>query len=215
MSKEIDGMLQNMENQDGIDLRNGCHHIIISDITGRTGDDLIALTAIANEDSGFIPGGSMKNTHVMHNDWTKRDKNIHDIIIRNVVGYSHLCYLIRLLPAYTKIWNVVIDGVVDTSPDNIEPFGGILLGDLDVYGKNMTDSMSNITISNVVCNRQDAISVEGYLSNSVISNITNRRKKCHALSVRRENGLKNVKINNLTSVDIEPVFISGVCKNEL
>lgn len=215
MSKEIDGMLQNMENQDGIDLRNGCHHIIISDITGRTGDDLIALTAIANKDRGFIPGGSMKSTHVMHNDWTKRNKNIHDIIIRNVVGYSHLCYLIRLLPADTKIWNVVIDGVVDTSPDNIEPFGGILLGDLDVYGKNMTDSMSNITISNVVCNRQDAISVEGYLSNSVISNITNRRKKCHALSVRRENGLKNVKINNLTSVDIEPVFINGVCKNEL
>lgn len=215
MSKEIDGMLQNMENQDGIDLRNGCHHIIISDITGRTGDDLIALTAIANEDSGFIPGGSMKNTHVMHNDWTKRDKNIHDIIIRNVVGYSHLCHLIRLLPAYTKIWNVVIDGVVDTSPDNIEPFGGILLGDLDGYGKNMPDSISNITISNVVCNRKDAISIEGYLSNSVISNITNRRKKCHALSVIRENGLKNVKINNLTSVDIEPVFISGVCKNEL
>lgn len=215
MSKEIDGMLQNMENQDGIDLRNGCHHIIISDITGRTGDDLIALTAIANKDRGFLPGGSMKYTHVMHNDWTKRDKNIHDIIIRNVVGYSHLCYLIRLLPAETKIWNVVIDGVVDTTPDNIEPAGGILLGDLDGFGKNMTDSMSNITISNVVCNRQDAISVEGYLSNSVISNITNRRNKCHTLSVRRENGLKNVKINNLTSVDIEPVFINGVCKNEL
>ncbi|MDY4975559.1 MAG: hypothetical protein SO147_01490 [Clostridia bacterium] len=215
LSKEIDGMLQNIKNQDGIDLRNGCHHIIISDITGRTGDDLIALTAIAIKDRGFIPGGSMKYTHVMHNDWTKRDKNIHDIIIRNVVGYS-LCSLIRLLPVETKIWNVVIDGVVDTSPDNIEPSGGILLGDLDnSYGKNMTDSMSNITISNVVCNRQDAICVKGYLSNSVISNIINRRNKCHALSVRRENGLKNVKINNLTSVDIEPVFINGVCKNEL
>ena len=215
MSKEIDGMLQNMENQDGIDLRNGCHHIIISDITGRSGDDLIAITAIAIKDRGFIPGGSMKSTQVMHNDWTKCDKNIHDIIIRNVVGYS-LCSLIRLLPVETKIWNVVIDGVVDTSPDNIESSVGILLGDLDnSYGKNITDSMSNITISNVVCNRQDAISVDGYLSNSVISNITNRRKKCHALRVRRENGLKNVKINNLTSVDIEPVFINGVCKNEL
>ena len=60
MSKEIDGMLQNMENQDGIDIRNGCHNIIISDITGRTGDDLIALTAIANENEDFIPGGSLK-----------------------------------------------------------------------------------------------------------------------------------------------------------
>lgn len=37
MEREIDGMLQNMENQDGIDLRNGCHDIVLSDITGGTG----------------------------------------------------------------------------------------------------------------------------------------------------------------------------------
>ena len=34
MSKQIDGMLHNMENQDGIDVRNGCHDIIISDNEG-------------------------------------------------------------------------------------------------------------------------------------------------------------------------------------
>lgn len=209
MSKEIDGMLQNMENQDGIDIRNGCHNIIISDITGRTGDDLIALTAIADEDMGFIPGGSMKSTHVMHNDWTKRDRNIHDIIIRNVVGYSHLCFLIRLLPANTKIWNVVIDGVIDTSPEDLDPFGGILLGDCDVYGKNMPDSMSNITISNVICNRKDAVMVQGYLVNSVISNITNRKENGYAVNVQRENGLKNVKITNLTAVGVDPLSVNG------
>lgn len=214
MSKEIDGMLQNMENQDGIDVRNGCHNIIISDITGRTGDDLIALTAIAS-DKEFIPGGSLKSTHVMNNDWTKRDKDIHDIIIRNVMGYSQLCFLIRLLPCDSKMWNVVIDGVVDTTPDELQTISvGLALGDLDGYGKNLTDGMRNISISNVVCNRP-AIAINGFLSDSVISNITTLKKKSPTIVVGRENGLKNVKINNLSSVDIEPILLNGVYKNEL
>ncbi|MGN0178369.1 MAG: glycosyl hydrolase family 28 protein [Monoglobaceae bacterium] len=205
MSKEIDGMLQNMENQDGIDIRNGCHNIIISDVTGRTGDDLIALTAIANEDEDFLPGGSLYTTHVMHNDWSKRDKDIHDILIRNVMGYSQLCYIIRLLPCNSRIWNVVIDGVVDTSPDDLEPFGGLLLGDLDnEYGINLPDSMRNISISNIVCNRPNAICIDGCLSDSVISNVTNRKNNCPAVIVSRENGLKNVKMSNLCAVGIEP-----------
>ena len=80
-------MLQNMENQDGVDNRNGCHDILITDITGRTGDDMVALTAIANDDEPYLPGGSLCTTHVMPNDWSKRDRDIHDIVIRNVMGY--------------------------------------------------------------------------------------------------------------------------------
>lgn len=94
MAKEIDGMLQNMENQDGVDLRNGCHDIVISDITGGTGDDLIALTAIASPQ--YLPGGGLCNTHVMHSDWNRRERDIHDIMIRNVSGYSKggICWII-------------------------------------------------------------------------------------------------------------------------
>ena len=204
MSKEIDGMRHNMENQDGIDLRNGCHDIIISDITGRTGDDLIALTAIARAEE-YIPGGSLKSTHVMHNDWTKRDRDIHDIIIRNVKGYSHLCYLIRLLPVCARIWNVVIDGVVDTSPDEICAAGGILLGDSGGYGENLPDSIANITVSNVICNRPNAVIAEGYVTDSVICNIINRRKGCHAVKILRSDALKNTQITNLTTVNAEPI----------
>ena len=203
MSKEIDGMLQNMENQDGIDIRNGCHNIIISDITGRTGDDLIALTAIANEK--FLPGGSLRTTHVMHNDWKIRDKNIHDIIIRNVMGYSQLCFLIRLLPCNTSIWNIVIDNVIDTSPDSLQSGAGLFLGESDnAYGQNLPDSMRGIAKSNVICNRPAAISIAGYLSDSVISNVTNRKPNCPAITVNRKDGIKNVKMSNLAAIGTEP-----------
>ena len=44
--KMIDGVRQKILNQDGLDLRLGCHDILIENITGYTGDDLVALTAI-------------------------------------------------------------------------------------------------------------------------------------------------------------------------
>ena len=116
MHKLIDGTYMNMENEDGIDIRNGCHHIVISDITGNTGDDVIALTAIASN-STYRPGGSLRSTHVMHNDWSKREKDIHDIIIKNVIAHSYHCYVIRLLPAMASVYNVVIDGIIDTRPN--------------------------------------------------------------------------------------------------
>lgn len=198
MSKEIDGMRQNMENQDGIDIRNGCHDILINDITGRTGDDVIALTAI--DDGEVCPGGELKRTRVMHSDWTKRDKNIHNIIIRNVAAQSHLCCIVRLLPVNTKIWNVTIDGVIDTALESVGHFGCILLGSSDmIYGTNLRESIKNITISNVISNARDAIIVDGYICDSVITNVVNRNENSPAISVKRKDGMTNVKTENIFS----------------
>ena len=193
MHKEIDGMVMNMENQDGVDIRNGCHHIVISDITGRTGDDVIALTAIASPDG--LTGGSLRSTHVMHHDWTKREADIHDIIIRNVIAHSYLCYTVRLLPALCNIYNVVIDGVIDTSPTCHATQGTVVLGDGGGYGENYRDSMRNVTVSNVICHSRKAILVKGYLTDSVISNVVNRNPGCEAVTVTREDGLNNVTVH--------------------
>lgn len=198
MYKYIDGMAMNMENQDGIDVRNGCHHIVISDITGQTGDDVIALTAIA--DAHYLPGGSLRTTHVMHSDWSKREKDIHDIVIRNVTAHSYLCYVVRLLPARTKIYNIVLDGIIDDATDCGAAGGTLLLGDGGGYGENYRDSMRFVTISNVVCNSRNAIAMQGYLTDSVITNVINRNPGCQVMTVSREKGLKNVVTSNLVTV---------------
>ncbi len=192
MSKEIDGMLMNMENQDGIDIRNGCHHITISDITGETGDDVIALTAIVPDKETYRPGGSLRSTHVMHNDWSRRERDIHDIIIRNVTAFSYLCWLLRLLPANTKIYNVVIDGLIDARPAGHPNGGTLLLGDGGGYGANQPESITGITISNVICASSTAITLAGYMKDSVISNVVNRNPDTPVLRVVRENGMENV-----------------------
>lgn len=108
--------------------------------------------------------------------------------------------MVRLLPANTKIWNVVIDGVIDISSDDLNNFGCIMLGTADSgYGENSTDGMKNIAISNVISNSSEAIVVGGYVSDSVISNVINRNPESPCISVRREKGLINVQIANLCS----------------
>ena len=202
MHKLIDGTYMNMENEDGIDIRNGCHHIVISDITGNTGDDVIALTAIASN-STYRPGGSLRSTHVMHNDWSKREKDIHDIIIKNVIAHSYLCYVIRLLPAMASVYNVVIDGIIDTQPNQLNYGGTLLLGSADAaYGKNERDGMRNITVSNVICNSRRAVNIAGFLTDSVITNIVNRNPECETITVDRENGLNNVSISNVIATKV-------------
>lgn len=197
MSKTIDGFTNNMENQDGIDVRNGCSHITIENITGKTGDDVIALTAIA--DKKYHPGGSLCTTHVMHNDWDRRDRDIHDVIIQNVRATSKLCAIVRFLACETKIYNVVVNNVIDTCPREETHWCGFSIGEGDGgYGKNLPGSISKIAISDVILHANCGLEVGGYLSDSVLSNIVNTCEGKPVLTVHRENGLENVKTSNLS-----------------
>ena len=57
--------------------------------------------------------------------------------------------------------------------------------------------MKNISISNVIAHGKNAIRIEGYLKDSVISNVVNRKPDGGVVLVRRENALENVKMVNV------------------
>ncbi len=158
----------------------------------------MALTCIVG--TTFRPGGSTCNTHVMHSDYTKRDKDIHDVIIRNITAYSAsgICCQIRLLPTNSaKIWNVLIDGVIDGAPDDLHARTSVLVGEGgNTYGENRNDSMNHITINNVISNCRSAILVPGYLNNSIISNVQNRNPNGKVIDAR-ENAFNDVLISNV------------------
>lgn len=186
--KYIDGIKSNIENQDGIDVRNGCSDLVISDITGCTGDDVVALTAIA-EFNGYQGGGF--SIQVMHNDWSRRESGIKNIVVKNIVARSYWCWNVRLLPVETVIENIVIDNVIDTSEDEVG--GGILIGEADAsYGRVLPNSAKNVVISNVIANKTQAVLVKGYLTNSSLTNVINREKDGQIVRVIRENALDNV-----------------------
>ena len=206
MTRIIDGAEHNVENQDGINLRNGCHDVIISDITGTTGDDVIALTCIA---SCYHPhkGGGLHSTHVMSNDYTNREKGIYNVIVRNILASpAGGCCMVRLLATNgAEIRNVVIDGIVDTSPANFHSWCSVLVGEHIglvgepgyPYGDVSEECLFDISISNVISNAGSAVFIPGGLLNSSISNVSNRNLNGKTLDCRAPQLMTGVLTSNI------------------
>lgn len=95
-------------NLDGIDLRNGCHDIIIENITGQAGDDLIALSAIGAR----VFDSDIQKAYYF--DIPGCPQDIHDITIKNIIGTSTDCAIIAMRATDgRKLYNVTIDNVHD------------------------------------------------------------------------------------------------------
>lgn len=97
------GAVPHVPNMDGIDLRLGCRDFEIENITGRTGDDVIAMTALQGgfEEAHAVPGKSPDICHVR---------------IRNVMGDPFLHFVVRILNHDgCKIHDIALDTVYDVS----------------------------------------------------------------------------------------------------
>lgn len=168
-------------NQDGIDLRVGCSNISIENITGETGDDLIALTALMSknyfEHSLKIDG---------------RDTDIHDCTIRNVKGFSNMCAIVRLLNQHgNKIYNISISDIFDTGLPRLESKTQMVLriGE-DAYYESFPEranpgDMYNISINNIYSKALSAIHLEMAIKNLHASNIFVTEKGHHAVTLGR------------------------------
>ena len=95
--------LPHVNTMDGIDVRVGNNNFHIENITGRTGDDIVALNTINQppEQSRAIAGKS---------------PDIHHIKLKNIKGDPHYCFCVRILNHDGhKIHDVDIDTIMDTS----------------------------------------------------------------------------------------------------
>ena len=155
----------NVPNQDGIDIRVGCHNFLVENIYGKTGDDTIALTNF---------GVSMRATN---GEETDMDIDIHDVIIKNVRGYlTDECDIIRILNrGGAKIYNVQIANVVDITPEGQKgrALAAIRIGDICDYQsrRNELGETKNITVRDVVTHSRFGLYIADTLSDSVFENI--------------------------------------------
>ena len=171
-TKTIDGVEQTVLNQDGLDLRMGCHDILIDNISGYTGDDLIALTAIPTPDG---TAGSMNTTMVSATrDRGAGQDDIRHVIIRNVRGYcrgGH--HIVRLLnTGGVRMYDILLDGLLDTSPDWMRCRAAVKIGDHH-YGDGVAPlgDTRRIMVSNVTSRSEHTIMIGGSLCASIISNV--------------------------------------------
>lgn len=178
-----------IKNQDGIDLRSGCNNIVIENIRGQAGDDLIALT-------GF-QGESEKNFRVKG-----KDIDIHTCTIRNIKGTSVSKAIVALRNQDgVKLHDIIIDGVSDTSfaDEKNHPYATVRIGQ-NAY---VTDRPSvlgetyNINVSNVHAACDTAVMLCSTLLNCSFRNIYVSGTAPCALSVNEGANIENILVDGV------------------
>ena len=167
---KIDGKMERILNRDGLDLRRGCRNITIENITGNTGDDLIALTALGKT---VFKSGVLRGTEFYGGSTEPGALDLFNISIRNVRGYcagGH--HIIRLLNnSGIKLYNIEISNLLDTSPEGIQAKAAIKIGDQIYGGSSPLGDTFDIQISKVHSKAKNAVLLGGSLKNSMISDV--------------------------------------------
>ena len=208
-------------NQDGIDLRVGCHDIELFNITGETGDDTIALTALAEKGKKPDRYEDMYYCHHLSPD-------IYNVSIRNVKAFNNHCAVVRLLCHFgIKLYNISMDDIWDATPDEnpIAVADGqrtaccVKIGENAYFGNDPEQcckhgQMRNIKINNIYSSGLSAVNMNCTVCDVEIHNIQVGEKGIHAVSASfitsgRHNALD--KDSNITR--LENVLVDGVLWN--
>ncbi len=199
--REIDGKSTFTLNQDGVDLRKGCRNITIESIRGRTGDDLVALTAIG---ATARDGGSFDSTEVSESD-PSANNDICDVVIRDVVGYSAGGHqIVRFLNASgIKIYRITLDSLTDTAPTPGYDRATIRIGDANPAWGGVTPvgDTFGFVIRNVHSSAKHAVLIAGSLTDSIIENIVNYNPAIAGVTFESgEENVRNVVIEEFVNV---------------
>ncbi len=197
--KMIDGARRRILNQDGIDLRMGCHDILIENITGHTGDDLIALTAIPRADSRA--GGTTSTMVSGSADRGEGRDDIRHIVLRDIKGHcrgGH--HIVRLLNTPgLRMHDILLDGLIDTSPEGVRCKAAVKIGD-SAYGGGVAPlgDTYRIIVNNVTSKAKHTILIGGSLCDSILSNIIRYGSKGDVVTIASgPEYVRNVKTSNL------------------
>ncbi len=154
-----------IKNADGVDLRAGCHDIVIEDITGFTEDDTVALTCLPGRlEKTFLPEGT--------------PYEIRDIVVRGVHS-SSCCSLVRLLAqGGARLSRILVEDVLDTADGKTYLAGygeaGVNLGDTHAYATPQArpEDVADITIRNVRAHNR-SLFIRGAVSRLTAEGIAN------------------------------------------
>ena len=191
-------------NQDGINLRIGCYDIIIEDITGRTGDDVVALSAFpVGSDRVLLPEGRSPDIHHV----TVRDVNAHTrqtiIVLRNCDG--------------AKLYHILIENISDCG-GKYGPWGIVRIGENNYYSKrsNILGETYDITLRNIRSMARGTIYLSSSLMDSHISDVYAGGDSMYAISTYQptfvfwENDCYVSGGVSLKNVLIENVYYNGL-----
>ena len=191
-------------NQDGIDVRAGCSNIYINNITGRTGDDVVAL-------SGFGAGSDVERYSV-----EGISPDIHDITITNVFADTNYSLVVLRNTDGVKMYRIWIENI-RTTDCLYGPRSVVRIGE-NLYFKERTSIIGetyDITVRGVYSLCRGTIFIGGALMNSHISDVYAGGTSMSAVSTFAKNRLepRQHKIAwggaTMENVVIENVYYNG------
>ncbi len=170
----------NIKNGDGIDLRSGCHHFLIENISGITSDDNIACTALFENGAEYV---YPNKTSVYPMEPTREsgqrsayDRDISDVTIRNckVGGMHH--GIICLAANGCKVYDIRIENIEECETGSWrDPYNEATIKIYTGYGSGYNaGDLHDITVQNVV----SRFSKHPVLCNAEVRNV----KLCRIIS---------------------------------
>jgi len=188
-------VIRDRKNQDGINLRNGCHDILIENIYGQTGDDMIALSAIDTDtQKGF---GKDYPLIVNGESW-----DIHDVTIRNISGAAIRHPLVAMRNHNgAKIYNILIENVHDTPElrkainDTFERYALVAIGGNSYAGirHSVPGETYGITVRNITARYSVRAIYLGAVMNDFTVDGVNASGVCRAILATSPDGWANSK----------------------
>ncbi len=146
-----------VKNSDGVDLRQGCHDILVENITGFTEDDSVALTGL---------------DWIMERNFSVDGlcSDICNITVRNI-RTAAFCSNVRLLnQGGIKLHDITVDGVCDCAKECPYMDHGVFavrVGDNHLYGERHSDETEtyNITLKNICGGGEYVVALAGAIGN--------------------------------------------------
>ena len=164
-----------MRNQDGVDIRKGCHDIVIEDITGVCGDDVVALTALRSTK----PRPAGKRSMQIGGNFPTDHDDVYNVTIRNVRarcagGHGVIRFLCQ---DGIKMHHIALSNVVDTTDvaQGHPPAQATLrIGDVNYWSmcRAQNGDMHHITVDGVEAKGRLGVWIKGALADSELRNIT-------------------------------------------
>ena len=165
-----------MRNQDGVDIRKGCHDILVENLSGVCGDDVVALTALRRE-AGTMRVGR-KSSCQIGGDWPGPDDDVYNVTVRHVHARCSGGHgIIRLLVQDgIRMHHVEVSDIVDTTDvaaGDPRCQATIRIGDTNYWSIrcNELGEMHHITVRDVASSGRAAVWIKGPLCDSAITGI--------------------------------------------
>ncbi len=152
------------ENQNGIELRCGCHDVTVENITGVVAGNMITLVAEAGPDREIA-------AHVMG-----LVVDVRNIIIKNIKA-TCCGSLVKLFNQDgLLLYNILIESVSDTSADYSEnrPFSAVMIGDPDAKPNvraALPGETKTITVRSLFTRGRYGVALCGALTNTLFESI--------------------------------------------